>query len=187
MDFNCIVGLDEVGRGSLSGPVVAAAVHIADFSALKDMKFGDSKSMSAKKREELFNFFKSRKEIKWGIGRVSNNMIDKINILEATKLAMRKALDDLDVNPDLVVIDGNFKIGLNVLELPVIKGDERIMSCRVASIIAKVTRDRLMDRYDLKYPEYGFRRNKGYGTKEHITAIKKHGYSKIHRKSFKIV
>lgn len=186
MDFNCIVGLDEVGRGPLSGPVVATAVHITDFSVLKDMKFGDSKSMSARRREELFDFFKSRKEIKWGVGKVSNNIIDKINILEATKLAMRKALDDLDVKPDLVIIDGNFKIGIDTLELPVIKGDERIVSCRVASIIAKVIRDRLMDQYDLKYPEYGFRRNKGYGTKEHILAIEKYGYSKIHRKSFKL-
>ncbi len=186
MDFNCIVGLDEVGRGPLAGPIVAAAVHISDFNVLKGMKFGDSKSMSAKRREKLFAFFKSKSEIKWGIGNVSNNTIDKINILEATKLAMRKALDDLNVKPDLVIIDGNFKIGLNVLELPVIKGDERIVSCSVASIVAKVTRDRLMDKYDLKYPEYGFKNHKGYGTKEHRDAIKKYGYSKIHRKSFRV-
>ncbi len=185
--FLVVAGLDEVGRGALAGPVVAAAVNIKNFSFLKNLKFKDSKCLSEKKREEFFTFFSARLEIKWGIGIVSERIIDKINILEATKIAMKKAIFNLrkkGSKPDALLIDGNFLLNSGLLEKSVIRGDESILSCKIASIIAKVSRDKIMRKYSKKYPQYFFEKNKGYGTPEQIAAIKRWGFSPIHRQSF---
>lgn len=182
-----VVGLDEVGRGSLAGPVIAAAVNIKNFSFLKQLKFKDSKCISEAKREKLFSLFSLMTEIKWGIGIVTPRRVDKINVLEATKIAMKKAIFNLrkkGIKPDTLLIDGNFFLGSGIFEKPVIRGDETIISCKIAGIIAKVSRDRIMKRYSKKYPEYSFEKNKGYGTKFHIEAIRRLGFSPIHRKSF---
>jgi ribonuclease HII len=187
--FNSVVGIDEAGRGSLAGPVVAATVHISSFNFFKNKTFKDSKKISAKKREYLFNEFSLRPEINWGIGVVSEKKIDKLNILNATKLAMKKSiinLQKLNIKPDFILIDGNFLLDTGINEKFIIKGDEKIISCKVAGIVAKVYRDRLLIKISNKYPEYFLDQNKGYGTKKHILAIKKNGYSKIHRKSFKV-
>jgi ribonuclease HII len=202
--FKRVAGLDEVGRGPLAGPVVAAAVSIianckfkaksvrssssrcdsiiADFKNLKD-----SKKLSPKKREEFYKILKKNTAIEWGIGRVSEKVIDKVNILEATKLAMKKAVKNLERKPDFLILDGNFKIDVNISQKSIIKGDEKVFSCAAASILAKVYRDRIMERYDKKYPQYGFKKHKGYPTKFHLKMLKKYGSCKIHRKSFKPV
>ncbi len=184
-----VAGLDEAGRGSLAGPVVAAAVSITDFSFLKKLKFKDSKKMSKAKREEFFNLFSSVKGLKWGIGTVSSLKVDEINVLEATKIAMKRALYDLSkkgINPDILLIDGNFFLGTDIFEKPVIRGDEIIASCKIAGIVAKVSRDKIMKDYSYEYPEYSFDKNKGYGTKFHVKAIERLGLCPIHRKSFLI-
>lgn len=193
-----IVGLDEVGRGALSGPVVAAAVTVwqtQNQSAgrrirIKNLK--DSKKLTFQRREEIYKILinppTSGPQIKWGIGRVSEKVIDKINILEATKLAMEKAVKNLEKkiakNVDYLMIDGNFGIGLSIPQKSVIKGDEKIFLIKLASIIAKVTRDRAMLRYHKKYLQYRFDKHKGYGTRLHIEMLKKFGPCKIHRKTF---
>ncbi len=185
--FSAVVGIDEAGRGSLAGPVIAAAVMIKDPSFLKGMKFGDSKSMSEAGREKLFEFFLSLSEIEWGIGTVSSKTVDRINVLEATKMAMKNAISELekkDVQIDALLIDGNFLLGTGLEEKAVIRGDEKIASCKIASIVAKVFRDRLMRRHSKKYPGYFFDRNKGYGTELHLRALKKMGHCPIHRKTF---
>lgn len=179
--FKRVAGLDEAGRGPLAGPVVAAAV-ILEKGFHPNLKVNDSKKLSEKQREELFKLIKKEKRIKWGIGIVSEKVIDKINILEATKLAMIKALKKL--NADHLILDGNFKLKTNILQKSVIKGDTKIFSCATASILAKVTRDRLMLKYDKKYPKYGFKQHKGYPTEFHRNKIKKLGFCKIHRKTF---
>lgn len=193
--FKNVAGIDEAGRGSLAGPVVAGAILIKDYEKIKNLlkEVNDSKKLSSEKREKIFNILINNKNIYWGVGIVSNKIIDKINILESTKLAMRKAIKDLDSKLkkedkiiDYLIIDGNFKIGLKIQEEPVIKGDEKVLSCASASIIAKVYRDSLMVKFYKKYNIYGFEKNKGYGTKFHIEQIKKFGYSEIHRKSFNI-
>ncbi len=188
--FKKVAGLDEAGRGPLSGPVVAAAVSIiancklkiADFKNLKD-----SKKLSPKKREEFYKILKKNPAIEWGIGKVSEKVIDKINILEATKLAMKKAVKNLERKPDFLILDGNFKIDSNIPQKPIIKGDEKVFSCAAASILAKVCRDRIMQRYHKKYPQYGFDKHKGYPTKLHLRMLRKYGPCKIHRISFKPV
>lgn len=185
--YKYVAGLDEAGRGPLAGPVVAAAVIISTKlqfktkSLLKEVK--DSKKLSPKKREMLYKFLTKEPNIEWGIGRVSENMIDKINILEATKLAMRKAVNNLKI--DYLILDGNFKIDLDIPQKSIKKGDSKVFSIAAASIIAKVTRDRIMKRYHKKYPEYGFDKHKGYATKFHRQVLKKHGPCKIHRMSFR--
>ena len=181
--YKCIVGLDEVGRGSLSGPVVAAAVMFKN-SKFQFPKVKDSKQLSEKKREEFYKLFIKHPRIKWGTGRVSEKVIDRINILEATKLAMKKAIKKLNKKPDYLIIDGNFKTNLPLLQKSIIKGDEKVFSCAAASIIAKVFRDRIMKRYDKKYPQYGFAQHKGYPTKKHVKLLKKYGRCDIHRNSF---
>ena len=177
--YKFVAGIDEAGRGPLAGPVVAAAV-ILNGKILKQIK--DSKKLSEKQREEIFKKIKNCPEILWGIGIVSEKVIDKINILEATKLAMQKAVKNL--NSDFILIDGNFKINSEIPQKSIIKGDQKVFSISAASIIAKVTRDRLMQKYHKKYPQYGFDKHKGYGTKKHFEALEKFGACKIHRKTF---
>ncbi len=184
--YKYVAGLDEAGRGSLAGPVVAAAVMIKNRrlkikGLLREIK--DSKKLSPKKREMLYKLLIKEPNIEWGIGRISENIIDKINILEATKLAMKKAVNNLKI--DYLILDGNFKIDLDIFQKPIKKGDNKVFSIAAASIIAKVTRDRIMKRYHKKYPEYGFDKHKGYATKFHRQALKKHGPCKIHRMSFR--
>ena len=159
---------------------------ILNSKILKSIK--DSKRLSAKQREQWYKILTNHPDIKYGVGIVSEKVIDKINILEATKLAMKKALEDLGGEPDFLLLDGNFLLsginGININQQAMPRGDEKIWSCAAASIIAKVTRDRLMFKYHRKYPRYGFDCHKGYGTRRHFAAIKKHGPCKIHRFSF---
>ena len=185
--YKRIAYLDEAGRGPLAGPVVACAVVlIKSFKVPKKLlDVDDSKKLSLKKRNELYKELISNFQIKWGIGKVSEKVIDRINILEATKLAMKKAIKKL--NPDFLIIDGNFKIQSSISQKSIIKADEKVFSCAAASIIAKVTRDKIMEKYDKKYPQYGFNKHKGYPTKLHRKMIKKNGICRIHRKSFKVL
>jgi ribonuclease HII len=226
--YKFVVGLDEVGRGPLAGPVCAAAVcffskagfviparfakasarrakagiqnfksgsRIPEVNAshyngagkcgmtLKDIR--DSKKLTPRQREKWYEILTNHPTIKWGVGLVSEKIIDKINILEATKLAMKKAIEALEYEADYLLLDGNFILeDISINQKAIIRGDERIISCAAASIIAKVTRDRLMERYHKKFPLYGFDRHKGYGTKRHFEEIQKHGPCKIHRLSF---
>jgi ribonuclease HII len=196
--FKEVVGLDEVGRGPLAGPVVAAAVMIKDSktelsfmrakvkmrtkssSPFKNIR--DSKKLSAKQREYFYKILTNHKEVRWGIGIVSEKTIDRINILEATKLAMLKALKK--VRADFLLLDGNFRINSVLPQRSIIKGDEKVFSCAAASILAKVTRDRIMLKYHKKYPNYRFDLHKGYGTKLHFQMLKRFGRCAIHRNSF---
>ena len=173
-------GIDEVGRGSLAGPVVSAAVILPEnFIDLKD-----SKKLSEKKREFFYELI-MKEALAVGIGVIYQDIIDEINILEATKLSMIKAINALSIKPDFLLIDA-LTLNINIPQEGVIKGDEKHKEIAAASIIAKVTRDRMMKELHEKYEIYNFMKNKGYGTKEHREAIKKHGYSDFHRKSFKI-
>lgn len=188
--YRVVAGLDESGRGPLAASVVAAAVVInSSFKfqvlGLEDLK--DSKKLTPKKREEFYKILTNHPQIKWGIGRVSEKVIDKINILEATKLAMIKAIKKLKRKPDFLIIDGNFKLNLPIPQKSIIKADEKVFSCAAASIIAKVYRDRIMRRYHKKFSEYRFDKHKGYPTKQHRKMLKKYGPCKIHRKTFKPV
>ena len=186
--YKKVVGLDEAGRGSLSGPVTAAAVVINSsfkFQVLGLEYLKDSKKLTPKKREEFYKILTNHPQIKWGIGKVSEKVIDRINILEATKLAMIKAIKKLKRKPDFLIIDGNFKLNLLIPQKSIIKADEKVFSCTVASIIAKVYRDRIMRRYHKKYSQYGFDKHKGYPTKQHCKMLKKYGPCKIHRKTFR--
>jgi ribonuclease HII len=197
-----IIGVDESGRGSLAGPVVAVAVmtiangrwQMAKLNGLlKELNLKDSKKLSPKKREEIFEMLKIHPQIVWGRGLVSAEVIDKINIWEATKLAMKRAIKNLEKKRrkalprrrTLIIIDGNLKIQCGFFELPIIKADQRILQCILASIFAKVIRDRLMVKYHQIYPKYQFKKHKGYPTKLHKRALKKYGPCKIHRKSFR--
>ena len=189
--YEYVVGIDEAGRGPLAGPVVSGAVLILekDFKKVKKIKsVKDSKKLSEKKREEVYPNLVNNSKLKWGIGIVSEKIIDKINILEATKLSMIKAVKDLEkknnIKVDFLILDGKMKINLDINQESIVKGDDKVFSVSAASIIAKVTRDRLMIKYDQKYPVYNFKKHKGYGTKEHLINIKKNGICKIHRKSF---
>lgn len=178
--INYIAGVDEVGRGPLVGPVVTAAVILPkDFY---DERINDSKKITEKKREELFNIIKEN-AISIGIGISSEDIIDEINILEATKRAMKEAISNLDVTPEHVLIDA-VKLDINIPSTSIIKGDAKSQSIAAASIIAKVTRDHMMYELDKLHPEYDFKSNKGYGTKKHIEAIYKYGPLKEHRKTF---
>lgn len=179
--FSCICGIDEVGRGPLAGPVVAGAVILPKDCDI--LYLNDSKQLSEKKREELYDVI-MEKAASTGLGFVSPEKIDEINILQATYEAMRQAIDQLEYRPDLLLNDAVTIPGVSIRQVPIIKGDAKSISIAAASIIAKVTRDRLMTEYDRVYPEYGFASNKGYGAKAHIEAIKKYGPTPIHRKSF---
>lgn len=183
--YKSVACLDEAGRGPLAGPVVAAAAIVRGLTAdnlIHSLKVKDSKQLSAKQRGKFYKLIIRNKNIKWGIGVVSEKVIDKINILEATKLAMKRALKKLKA--DYLILDGRIKLNLSLPQKSIVKGDERVFSCALASIIAKVTRDRIMMKYHKKYPEYGFDRHKGYGTGKHFTVLREQGFSKIHRKSF---
>lgn len=182
--YKVVVGLDEAGRGALVGPVVAAAIFIKPNCKILLKEINDSKKLSEKQREFLYNALVSHKDIKYGVGIVSEKVIDKINILEATKLAMKKALKNLKVVSDFLILDGNFKINSDISQKSIIKGDQKVFSISSASIIAKVTRDRLMKKYHKQYPNYGFDKHKGYGTKVHFASLQEFGPCKIHRKSF---
>lgn len=215
--YKFVAGLDEAGRGPLAGPVVAAAVcprisndeflisnkisnsKIKSFIRNLDLEFrnfgiNDSKKLSEKKREEIYEKLIRCENLAWGVGVVSEKIIDKINILEATKLAMAKALKNLSpkpytLTPNFLLIDGNFTLRQAqgekyIPQRSIIKGDQKVFSVAAASIIAKVTRDRLMQKYHKKYPQYGFEKHKGYGTRAHFLSLEKFGPCKIHRKSF---
>ena len=177
-----IAGVDEVGRGPLAGPVVAAAVILPqDFSVLG---IDDSKKLSPKKREELFDVIRE-KALAWSVGWVGPERIDEINILEATKEAMTQAVQGLSLQPDHVLIDGNFTVrALALPQTAIVKGDANSTSIAAASILAKVTRDRYMEEMDSVYPGYAFASNKGYGTKAHYDGLKAQGPTPIHRKTF---
>lgn len=180
-----IVGVDEAGRGPLAGPVVAAACILSRAYINNDIN--DSKQLSEKKREELFDVI-CQNAISYGVGIVSAEEIDKLNIYEATKKAMREAIANLKHSYDLILTDAMPLKGFDVEVVPIIKGDAKALPIAAASIIAKVTRDRMMKELGEKYPEYGFEIHKGYGTKKHMDALKKYGPIKgIHRYSYKPV
>ncbi len=216
--YEYVAGLDEVGRGPLAGPVVAAACimnskHeirspkqiqnsnfensklVSDFDIrISDLQINDSKKLTEKKREELYEVLITHPDIVWGLGIVSEKEIDAINILQATKLAMKKALQGLSVQPDYLLIDGNFLLDFKDAafaqgsgapkQASIIKGDSKVFSIAAASIIAKVTRDRIMRQMHETYPQYGFEKHKGYGTAAHLAALAQFGLCDIHRKSF---
>ena len=179
--FGYICGIDEVGRGPLAGPVVAGAVILPKDCDI--LYINDSKKLSEKKREELYDVI-MEKAIAVGIGYASHIRIDEINILQATYEAMREAISKLSVKPDILLNDAVTIPGIDIKQVPIIKGDAKSISIGAASINAKVTRDRLMVEYDKKYPGYGFASNKGYGSAAHIAAIKEIGPCDIHRRSF---
>ncbi len=179
--YKLICGIDEAGRGPLCGPVVAGAVIFKEDEFIEGIN--DSKKISEKKREKLFDEI-NEKALAVGVGIVWQDEIDEINILNATKKAMKMAVENLKIKPDFCLIDGNQKVDLDMESQTVVKGDMLSMSIAAASIIAKVTRDRMLIEDDKKYPEYGFAKHKGYGTKAHIEAIKKYGLCELHRKSF---
>ena len=180
-DKGYICGIDEVGRGPLAGPVVAAAVILPKDCDI--LYINDSKKLTAAKRDELYDVI-MEKAVSVGIGMASHERIDEINILQATYEAMRQAIGKLDPAPDLTLNDAVTIPGVDIKQVPIIKGDAKSISIGAASIVAKVTRDRMMVEYDNIYPGYGFASNKGYGSAEHIKALKEIGPSPIHRASF---
>ncbi|MDD8019229.1 MAG: ribonuclease HII [Bacteroidota bacterium] len=178
-----IAGVDEAGRGPLAGPVVASAVIFEKNFLIEGVN--DSKKLSEKKREELYHHIYEH-ALSIGVGIVSHEVIDRINILQASFLAMNKALENLKLQPEQLLVDGNFFRHEKYPVENIIKGDSLSHSIAAASIIAKVNRDAMMRDLDEEFPNYGFAKHKGYGTKQHIEAIRKHGYSPIHRRSFHI-
>jgi ribonuclease HII len=180
--FTSIAGIDEAGRGPLAGPVVSAAVILPPDIAAPEVT--DSKKLSPRKRDRLFDLIMDG-AVAVGIGEVPPEEIDRINILQASLLSMAKAAADLTQRPDYLLIDGKFEIPAEVPQRAIVKGDAMSISIAAASIVAKVTRDRLMERYHQQYPQFGFQRHKGYPTKAHREAIRKHGICPIHRKTFK--
>lgn len=180
-EYQYICGIDEVGRGPFAGPVMACAVILPKDCNI--LYINDSKQLSEKKREELYDEIIT-KAIAYGIGSVPPQQIDEINILQATYEAMRKAISNLTVKPDILLNDAVTIPGVDIKQVPIIKGDAKSVSIAAASIVAKVTRDRLMVAYDKVFPGYDFASNKGYGSPKHIEAIKKLGLTPIHRRSF---
>lgn len=180
-DCTYICGIDEVGRGPLAGPVVAGAVILPKDCDI--LYLNDSKQLSEKKREELYEII-MEKAVSTGLGFVSPERIDEINILQATYEAMREAIGALSQTPDLLLNDAVTIPKVSIRQIPIIKGDTKSISIAAASIIAKVTRDRLMVQYDSMFPEYGFAGNKGYGAQAHLDALRKFGPTPIHRRSF---
>lgn len=176
-----VCGIDEVGRGPLAGPVVTAAVILP--KDCKILYLNDSKQLSEKKREELYDVI-MKEAVSVSLGYNSPERIDEINILQATLEAMRNSVLNLNVCPDVLLNDAVTIPGIPIKQVPIIKGDAKSISIAAASIVAKVTRDRMMVEYDKVYPEYGFAKNKGYGSAEHIAALKKYGKTPIHRNSF---
>ncbi len=195
--YEMVVGLDEAGRGPLAGPVVAAAVTI-DYSQKPDSlilqllkEVDDSKKLSSKKREALYEILTHHHRIHWQVSWVSPRVIDRINILEATKRAMKRSVQKLegetDKRSDLLFLDGNFSINVQTRQRSIRRGDSRVFLCACASIIAKVFRDRSMQRYHRLFPEYGFDQHKGYSTRLHKARIKKYGPCRIHRTTFNLL
>ena len=180
--INYIAGIDEAGRGPLAGPVVVGVAIMKPESFIEGVN--DSKKISEKKREALYDKI-TEEAIDWSVGIVDQTVIDKINILNATKLALHSAIEKLQIKPDRILVDALEHIDTNGIPYTsIIKGDAKIYSISAASIIAKVTRDRIMREYDEIYPQYGFSGHKGYGTSAHIEALKKFGPCVIHRNSF---
>ncbi|KPJ54977.1 ribonuclease HII [Parcubacteria bacterium DG_72] len=187
--YKKVVGIDESGRGPLAGPVIACAITVPEFliSNFKFLKIKDSKQLTAKQREEIYKLLKKDSGVQWGIGRVSEKVIDRINIFQATKLAMQRAVKNLEkkqANIDFLIIDGSFEIKCPISQKSIIKADEKVFSVAAASIIAKVFRDKMMINYHKKFPEYCFNRHKGYPTKQHKQVIKQHGSCCLHRQTF---
>ena len=181
-DVKYICGIDEAGRGPLAGPVVVASVIMPKDSMIEGVN--DSKKVSEKKREKLYEEI-TNTAIAWGVGIIDQREIDEINILKATKKGLTNSLKELEIKPDLILVDALTNIDtLGIPYRSIIKGDAKSYSIAAASIIAKVTRDRIMRQWDELYPEYGFEKHKGYGTKMHIDAIKEYGPCPLHRKSF---
>ncbi len=179
--YNIICGIDEAGRGPLAGPVYAAAVILPPDCVIDGLN--DSKKLTEKKREKLFDEIKE-KALAYGIASADEKEIDEINILNATFLAMKRAVDSLSVKPNLALIDGNQKPHTGIEEVTVVKGDAKSMSIAAASVLAKVSRDRFMLDMAEKYPQYEFERHKGYGTKLHYEKIAQYGVCEIHRRTF---
>ena len=179
--FELVCGIDEAGRGPLAGPVFAAAVILPD--GLEAIGLNDSKKLSEKKRDILFDIIKE-KALYWGVGTASEKEIDEINILNATFLAMKRAVDNMGVAPSICLVDGNRKPQTGYKEETIIKGDAKCISIAAASVLAKVSRDRFMLELDKEYPEYQFSKHKGYPTALHYEMIKKYGVSPVHRVSF---
>ncbi len=180
--YRFVAGVDEVGRGALAGPVVAAAVILpSDFD---HPELADSKCLSPEKREELYEII-VREAVSWAVARIENDVIDQIGILKASLRAMAKALQDLDPQPQLALIDGRFTTPWVGLQKAIIDGDALCRSIAAASIIAKVTRDRIMTEAAKQFPLYSFERHKGYATKQHLEALKAHGPCPLHRRSFR--
>lgn len=179
--FKYIAGIDEAGRGPLAGPVVAAAVIFP--AGYSNKHIDDSKKISAAKRAEAYEMIKND-ALAVGLGIVEASIVDRVNILQATFIAMRDAVYDLSLCPDYLLIDGLHQLVLDIPQKALVKGDAQSVSIAAASIVAKVTRDRIMEIYHRQYPQYNFVQNKGYGTAEHRRAIEIHGICKIHRKSF---
>ncbi len=181
-NFKYICGIDEAGRGPLAGPVVVASVIMPRDSMIEGVN--DSKKVSEKKREKLYDLI-LEEAISYGIGIIDQNEIDEINILNATKKGLTKSINELKIKPDLILVDALTHIDTNGIPYEsIIKGDAKSYSIAAASIIAKVTRDRIMREWDKIYPQYGFEKHKGYGTAAHISAIKEYGLCPLHRKSF---
>ncbi len=205
--YKFIAGIDEVGRGPLAGPVVACAAVIKlnlnegedTYPRLQEKEknihirrgrifdgIRDSKQLSERQREKFYKILTNDRQVYYGIGIVSEKIIDKINILQATFLAMKKAVENLKVKPDFLLIDGKWTLeNYPISQTAIIQGDKNIFSIAAASIIAKVTRDKMLVKLSQKYPQYGFEKHKGYGTKLHLEMLKKYGPCEIHRKSFK--
>ncbi len=179
--YDLVAGTDEAGRGPIAGPVVAAAVILPTGLYIEGLN--DSKKISSKKRERLYDEIIDNC-ISYGIKVIDNDEIDKINILQSSFLAMKMAIDEMAISPNYVLVDGWKNKMISIPQINLIKGDSKSASIAAASILAKVYRDRLMEEYDLIYPEYGFAAHKGYPTKRHIQALEEFGVLKIHRKTF---
>jgi ribonuclease HII len=180
--FDLIAGVDEAGRGPLAGPVVAAAVVLKDFTPIPELR--DSKEMSPNQRDRVFELIK-KSALGFGIGVVDESTIEEINILQATLLAMKIATEKLPVPPDFILVDGNRTFDSPKEQKAIVKGDQLSQSIAAASVLAKVTRDRIMVEYHKSYPQYGFDKHKGYGTKLHKEMIREFKPCPIHRKTFK--
>ncbi len=181
--YRSVAGVDEVGRGPLAGPVVCAAVILPLDDALRIEGVDDSKKLSAKKRERLAERIRAA-AVSYAIAEVDEETIDEINILQATRLGMKRAVESLTPPADMVLTDGVMTLDIAQPQRSIVKGDALVYSIGAASILAKVYRDELMHRYALEFPEYGFGTNVGYGTAEHIAAIREYGICRIHRKTF---
>ena len=182
--YQLIAGLDEVGRGPLAGPVVAASVILQE--NCDNSSFVDSKTINAKNRSRLYKELKQN-GAQISVGVVSEADIDRLNILQASLLAMKKAILSMPVQPDFLLVDGNQPVPISIPQQTLVKGESKSASIAAASIVAKVVRDEMMDQYHLQYPEYNFQKNRGYPTLEHRNAIKTYGPCAIHRQSFKCV